>query len=103
VSVVTLSRRFCDGCGAPLDHRRRQARTCSSACRKRVSRFRKCDTPRREIADLRREWFGLTFEEREEKRQEIDRRRREQIESREPEQATRDRTLFANDPGRVQR
>jgi hypothetical protein len=98
VSVVTLSR-LCEGCGAPLDDRRPQARTCSSACRKRVSRLQKCDTPRRQNGNGGRVHLDAAL--REWLRAEVDRRRRERIESREPEQAARDRALFANDPGRV--
>jgi hypothetical protein len=103
---VTVSR-CCEACGASLEGRRRQTRTCSAACRTRVwRRSRNCHArsvegaPSR-IADLRRAWFRLTFEEREEKRQEIDCLARERLESRDPEQTARDRALFDDDPGRA--
>ena len=74
--------------------------TCSSACRKRVSR-RKCDTPQQQNGNGAS--VALDFETRQWLRGEVDRLRREQIESRNPLQTARDLALFADDPGRVLR
>jgi len=92
---VTVSRR-CEGCGSPLDGRRRQTRTCSNACRNRVWRRR---GNRHAIAGTNVERVLLDAASRAWLRAEVDRRRREQLAS----QVDVDRALFANDPGRVLR
>ena len=108
MSVVTLTRR-CEGCGAPLDGRRSDALTCTSACRKRVSRQRstKCDNPQLQQSrnggdDLDKdeplERPRLTALERAYLRDQV---ARAQLSRRDPEQAATDRALFADDPGRV--
>jgi hypothetical protein len=66
---VTVSR-SCQGCGASLDGRRSQTRTCSDACRKRISRS---SSSRLEEQPL------LTAEQRLWLKGEIDRRRRAQV------------------------
>jgi hypothetical protein len=72
---VTLSRARCAGCGALLTGRRRQARTCSHACRQRAyrARVRERVTVSLPVASGR---LRLTCELREALRLEVDRRRR---------------------------
>lgn len=67
-SDVTVSRR-CEGCGASLDGRRPQTRTCDDKCRQRASRKRR----RSQLPQ------ALSFELRAWLRAEIDKRRREQL------------------------
>jgi hypothetical protein len=74
VADVTVSRR-CEGCGASLEGRRRQTRTCGDRCRQRVSRA--AGYPGNHAP------LQLTFELRRWLRGEIDRRRREQVAARE--------------------
>jgi predicted nucleic acid-binding Zn ribbon protein len=85
---VTVSRRACEGCGASLEGRRRQTRTCSDRCRQNVSRKRRArqgglDEPRAGLTNEQRLWL----------KREVVRRRLEQVEG----QRERDRLLFADE------
>jgi hypothetical protein len=92
---VTVSRQ-CEGCGAPLEGRRRQTRTCSNRCRQRALRLPRARA-RRQAYELRRakrrQVVELTPELRAWLRAEIDHRRRLELER----LRDRDRDLFVEE------
>jgi hypothetical protein len=104
--TVTLPH-CCEGCGGSLEGRRPHARTCSPKCRQRVSRGQKRDTAAKPsvsaptpLSELRQQWFALSPEERDEKREAIAAAARARLEAG-PTIRDSDRALFASDPGRV--
>jgi hypothetical protein len=86
--TVTVSPARCEACGAPLFGRRRQTRTCNSACRQRAYRRRHSETvtrPPRPVFSAR-EWALLR-----------DRVARAKVAREEREQAAADALLRAED------
>jgi hypothetical protein len=100
----------CSVCGGPLEGKYSNALTCSSRCRqKRYRLLSKAETSRRcntqqaaptPIEELRRQWYRLTPEQRNEKRKAIAAAALARAEAGLTVQAA-DRALFADDPGQV--
>jgi hypothetical protein len=100
----------CSVCGGPLEGKYANALTCSSRCRQKAYRLRvKGEAPRRcngqqaaptPIEELRRLWYALTPEERQEKRKEIAVKARKRAEAGLIARPA-DRELFRDDPGRI--
>jgi predicted nucleic acid-binding Zn ribbon protein len=89
LNVTVSVSRTCEGCGASLEGRRRQTRTCSDRCRQSISRKRR--TRRNGLEELHA--AGLTHEQRVWLKREVVRLRLEQAER----QRERDRLLFADE------